>query len=235
MTHRLTWAVGTIYYLFGAGASLFADYFNTNRSKAAVLVVGLVISGCAYYLQKQRKIIEVRDETVEELLEDFLLPNLISRCETQIEDPPELRANVMLFKRRHIWPFGSGRFMWPWKKSLKVDFACGDYGEYGEDRLIWAIGEGVCGTAIEYNRECWSDIEDVDVTDWRMTERQIKDTEHLGSVISVPIYSPKHKEKNDPIGVLNVDSTAELEKTRFDDEEVKEIILNHANYIGTLP
>jgi hypothetical protein len=237
MSNRLAWIAGILYYAFGALASLFAGALQPIRLKVAAVGGGLIISGAAYYFQQERKFIQMRQETLEEFLEEFLLPNVVSAYRRQFTDAdsPEFRANIMLYKRRHTFPFGKGRFMWPWKKSLKVDFSQGEYDDHGENNLIWAIDEGVCGTALEYNKPCWSDLEDIDIHEWGMTERQMKDTEHLGSVISIPIYRLNDETKDKPIGILNVDSRANLDETRFDEEEMREILLDYANYIGTLP
>lgn len=227
---RLT---GISYYVFGVLVSVIAANIQSLWTQGAVVVAGIVLAGGAYYFDSARQHRRVSDEKLEPLLTDLVLPTIAKDYEQLVDDPPEVRVNVMLLRRRDVFPLGTARKLWPWKQSLKVEFAHGDYTNFSEDDIKWAIDEGVCGTAIEYNKMIWSDLEEVEIHEWDMTQNQLNATQHLGSVISIPIYVPEDESKDHPVGVLNVDSQANLDRSQFDREVGKEL-KRYTNYIGSL-
>lgn len=227
---RLT---GLSYYVFGILVSVIAANIQSLWGQSAVVVVGIVLAGGAYYFDSVRQHRRLTDAKLEPLLCDLIFPMIETEYERRVDHPPEIRVNVMLLRRRDRFPFGNTRKLWPWQRSLEVDFAHGEYGDSNEDGIKWAIDEGVCGTAIEYNRMIWSDLEDVEVHEWDMTQNQLNATRHLGSVLSIPIHVPEDESKNHPVGVLNIDSPENLQRTQFDRDLGKEL-KRYANYIGTL-
>lgn len=221
------------YYAFGVLASVIAANIQSLWMQAVVVAIGVVLAGTAYYFDSARQHRRVADEKLEPLLEDLIFPRIQTDYERLVDNPPEVRVNVMLLRRRDMLPFGNARKLWPWQQSLKVEFAHGDYTDFSEDDIKWAVDEGVCGTAIEYNKMIWSDLEDVEVHEWDMTQNQLNATQHLGSVISIPIHVPEDESKDHPVGVLNIDSQANLDRTQFDRDLGKEL-KRYANYIGSL-
>lgn len=224
---------GIAYYVFGVLVSVIAANIQSLWMQAVVVAVGIVLAGTVYYFDSARQHRRVADEKLEPLLEDLIFPRIQTDYEQLVNDPPEVRVNVMLLRRRDVFPFGNARKLWPWQRSLKVEFAQGDYTDFSEDEIKWAVDEGVCGTAIEYNKMIWSDLEDVEVHEWDMTQNQLNATQHLGSVLSIPIHVPEDETKDRPVGVLNVDSQANLDRTQFDRDLGKEL-KRYANYIGSL-
>lgn len=227
---RLT---GMAYYAFGVLVSVIAASIQSFWKQAVVVVIGIALAGATYYFDSARQRRQVTEEKLEPLLEDLIFPMISRDYEQLVDDPPEIRVNVMLLRRRDAFPLGNARKLWPWQRSLKVEFARGDYTDFSEDAIKWAVDEGVCGTAIEYNKMIWSDLEEVEVHEWDMTQNQLNATQHLGSVLSIPIHVPEDESKNHPVGVLNIDSQANLNETQFDQDLGKEL-KRYANYIGTL-
>lgn len=221
------------YYAFGVLVSVIATSIRSLWMQGIVVAVGIVLAGTAYYFDSARQHRRVADEKLEPLLKDLIFPMIKTDYDQLIDDSPEVRVNVMLLRRRDVFPFGNARKLWPWQRSLKVEFARGDYTDFSEDDIKWAVDEGVCGTAIEYNKMIWSDLEGVEVHEWDMTQSQLNATQHLGSVISIPIHVPEDESKDHPVGVLNIDSQANLDRTQFDRDLGKEL-KRYANYIGSL-
>lgn len=227
---RLT---GLAYYVFGILVSVIATQIHSQWMRGGIVVVGIVLAGSAYYFESVRRHRRVADETLEPLLNDVIFPMLRTDYERLVDDPPSIRVNVMLLRRRDTAPLGNARKLWPWQRSLKIDFIDGDYDNFSEQEVKWTVDEGICGTAVEYNKMIWSDLEDVKIHEWDMTQNQLNATRHLGSVISIPIHVPEDDSKNHPVGVLNVDSRANLDETQFDRELGKEL-KRYANYIGSV-
>lgn len=227
---RLT---GLAYYAFGILVSVITTQIQAPWMQGMVIAVGIVLASTAYHFDTIRQHRRVADQKLEPLLEDLIFPMIKTDYERLVANPPTIRVNVMLLRRRDTLPLGNTRKLWPWQRSLKVDFADGDYTDYNEMNIKWAVDEGVCGTAIEYNKMIWSDLEDVEVHEWDMTQNQLNATQHLGSVISIPIHVPEDGSKSYPVGVLNIDSQANLDETQFDRDLGKEL-KRYANYIGSL-
>lgn len=223
---------GVLYYVFGIVISVAVVHATEVWQQTALVVVGLVLSGGVYRYESVRQRRKVAENKLEPLLEDILLPEVVEAYEDRVVDPPDVRANVMFLRRRDLLPLGNSRKLWPWQKSLQVDFAVGDYSDFEETDLKWAVDEGACGTAIEYNRMVNSDLEEVEIHEWDMTTKQLNATRHLGSVLSIPIYTPEDEQKNRPVGVLNLDSEAHLDETEFN--SVGKGLKEYANYIGML-
>lgn len=225
--------VGITYYAFGVLVSVIAANVQSLWGQGLVIAGGIFLAGVVYHFNSMRRRRRIVEEKLEPLLEDLIFPMIVNEYEELVDDPPEVRVNVMLLRRRDVFPLGNSRKLWPWKRSLKVEFAHGNYSNFNEYDVKWAVDEGVCGTAIEYNKMIWSDLETVEIHEWDMTRNQLNATKHLGSVLSIPIYVPEDESKNHPVGVLNIDSRANLDETQFDRELGKEL-KRYTNYIGSL-
>jgi hypothetical protein len=229
--HLLNFA-GILYVIVGVITTVLITFVNDLLGKLVVLAIGLVLGAIGYYVDAIRgKRTKTKDQ-LRPLIEEFFLPRVVAKYKDSHPEnsPPDVRTNIMLLERRDF-PLPTGeRKLFPWKRSMTVDFNYGDYND--ESHLKWGVDEGVCGTAIEYNKALDSDLEDVEIHEWDMTEKQLRATQHLGSVLSIPIYRPSDEEKDNPVGVLNLDSQENLSDTRFDDSKMKQDLKKYASYVG---
>lgn len=224
---------GLAYYAFGILVSVIATNIKSPQVQGVVVAIGILLAGIVYYFDSARQHRRVTDEKLGPLLEDLIFPIIRAEYNQLVDDPPKIRINVMLLRHRDKTPLGNARKLWPWHRSLKVDFPQGEDTDFSEEDVKWAVDEGICGTAIEYNTMIWSDLEGVEIHEWDMTQNQLNATQHLGSVISIPIYVPEDESKDHPVGVLNIDSEASVDRTQFDRDLGKEL-KGYTNYIGTL-
>lgn len=240
--------LGIAFYFFGILATVGATIFTQWWAILGILVGGLVLSATFYYSEYHRPLIQVKEEQIERFLEDFLFPGLLNDYYELRPNTPEIRANVMLYKRRDVLFWRESRSLPPWEKSLSIDFRTEGYGPdvSRENELKWRVGEGVCGGTIEYVlqntdqdskeefQEAWSDLENVHIAQWNMTQKQFDATKDLGSVLSVPIYRPDDLERKNPVGILNLDSEANLSETKFHTDDTRQVAIKYAKYIGAL-
>ena len=222
---------GVIYPVMGVVAAVIASQFESVYYQIAAITLIVLIGSIDYYQSIRDSRRDTRDR-MRPFVENFFLPKLLQEYKDlhSDSDPPDVRANIMLLGHRDF-PIPRGeRKLCPWTQSLMVDFRLGEYDDDGH--LKWRKGEGVCGTVIEFNKAIHSDLEEVEIYEWDMTDRQHRSTEHLGSVLSIPIYRPEDEEKNEPIGVLNVDSEKNLNDTEFGRSEIKKTLKKYASYVG---
>ena len=224
---------GVLYTAVGIIATILATFADSLSAKALILLGALVVGATGYYFDTVRGARKRTKEQLRPPIEEIILPMMISKYkELHGGDPPEIRVNIMLLEHRDF-PIPAGeRKLLPWKRSLQIDFSYGDYDS--EHHIKWGVDEGVCGTVIEYNTAIDSDLNDVEIHEWDMTEKQLRETEHLGSVLSIPIYRQDDEKKKNPIGVVNFDSEANLDETRFSDSELKERLKRYASYVGRM-
>lgn len=224
---------GILLPAYGVGATLIASSLNDSLPKAGVFLGAVLLGVVTYYLNTERRFRRIADKKLETICDDFIFPSLRSdfNSEISIDDPPEIRINVMILRHRDLVPL-SERNLWPWEKSLQVDFTSGDYGDVHEDEVKWKSGEGVCGTVITEKRMITTPLEVSDRGEWNMTTEQYSATRHLGSLISIPIYADEDSDKSRPIGVLNIDSEENIDEAVLQD--AAEELRNYANYIGLL-
>lgn len=239
MRKKIHWGLGVGFYLLGILVTVFTDFFTELWAKIGVVVAGILLSFGLYYHEYHLPLIRTREEYVRRFIYEFVFRSLREEYEDELHDPCEIRVNVMLLKRRDMLPWTQERNLLPWKKSLQISYCTGGYGD--EREIKWALSEGVCSTAVmnatggdERVQEVWSNLEDVHIATWNLTERQHKATDHLGSVLSVPIYRPSDERKQNPVGVLNVDSKKNLSCTKFNASEIRDVVIKYANYVGAL-
>jgi hypothetical protein len=67
---------------------------------------------------------------------------------------------------------------------------------------------------------------------WNMTTDQYNSTDHINSLICVPIYLPEDEEKERPVGVLNVDTESQIQTQKL--QELEEELRPYASYVGML-
>lgn len=221
-------------------ASYAAGVINKVIYGLSLLAILLVFSVVLSFKQYRESAIQSESKELKKVLEQNILPQ-VKRDYYQIHpERPEVRFNIMIYRRRNINPLtknrGDVRF---WKKTLKIEAALGDYVSTSEDELEWKADEGVVGRAMNKRaQEIWASIEYDDkgrvLAGWNLTEAQAQRTEHIQSLLCVPIYLQSDDEKIEPVGVLNVDSTEPLSNTQFGREEIRENIIQHANIVGAI-
>jgi hypothetical protein len=161
-----------------------------------------------------RKIIEPFLELV--LLEYYKAVRVIAQGQSVVS----VRMNVMLPTWRR---FKCGRY-------LKIYYAHGGPAKlrYNNDELelawrSWSKGHGTCGDA-------WSKehvvIYDSVATGLKgpktsLTQKQVATVSHIKSVLSMPI---RHSETKTIVGILNLDSTYNVDKTFFNREDVVNVV-----------
>lgn len=207
-----------------------------------LLIVALVsMAGIVSYIEHKNTRIKPRNEALLAVIEEHVLPKLVEEYESvHPDEPPAIRANVMLLRRRNVIPFRRARRdVWPWQRTLRIEASLGDYESRSEDELEWKPNEGAVGRAMNQSaQEMWAPL-DYDETDrlkvgWNLTEAQVSRTDHLGSLLCVPIYLASDEEKVEPAGVLNLDSEEPLDVSGFGDENVRRNAIKSANLIGAI-
>lgn len=104
------------------------------------------------------------------------------------------------------------------------------YSEW-EQELTFGPGEGAAGMALQEGEIVVYDSQTLSYPERDMTVEQLVATEHVTSVISVPIY-PSRGRWGEPIGVLNLDSTEHVEDTKFNTESARMVLMKYASAIG---
>jgi hypothetical protein len=219
-------------------AAFLTGRFGSPRVAALVIVLLLLITSILTYYEYEENRIQPATEALQTVLEEKIFPRFVSEYARVRPSPPEIRLNVMLLYRRNWRVWNQTRRVWPWQRTLKIEAAHGDYESYREMPTEWKTHEGIAGAAVnKKSNEVWSGLDDSGVdaqTKWHMTDEQYTRTQHLDSVLSVPIYLPSDESKTNPVGVLNLDSEAPLFETGFDENEVRGIAIYYANLIGAI-
>lgn len=213
-----------------------------NKLIVAIPVLGglLAVSVFLSYKQYLESVVQPESKELTTVIEDNILPQLKDDLDRTHAEVFDFRINVMILRWRNL-PFSDKnrpdvRF---WEKTLKIEASLGDYDETGEDELEWKTDEGAVGRAInERAQEIWAPIEYYDIdriaAGWNMTEAQARRTQHLNSLLCVPIYLQSDDEKIEPVGVLNIDSEEPLDVTQFACEDIREKAIGCANNIGAI-
>ena len=229
-------SLGALYYAFGIGVSVIASNIESIEMQIAIIAGGVSLAAFVYFIDSERRIRRLTDDRLEYALNQHVFPSVRQeyRSMQEEDDPPDIRINIMLLRHRDFLPKFNNRWVPFWKKYMMAEFTDGDYSEFGENRIKWCVDEGVAGTAIEYSTPIDSDLDGVDIYNWDMTKNQLESTIHLGSVLSIPICTPEDEDNERPIGVLNVDSQANLEETQLDEESFQKELSSLASYLGAL-
>lgn len=155
------------------------------------------------------------------------MANEIKTCDPQNAITPDLfRVNIMLPVKRRF-PLGRTR--------MKIFFYTDQYTEE-ERNTNWYKGKkgsGTCGEAWNLTQPVIFDSENADYRQPkdRLNEKQtaIARVLQIRSVLSLPIWDIR---KNRIIGVLNLDSDYNMDRTYFDKENVVERGLEEAQFVA---
>ncbi|GAA0304725.1 hypothetical protein [Halarchaeum salinum] len=117
--------IGIGYYAFGIIVSLVATGIHRLWLQITLVFAGVVFAGGAYYFDSLRRQRRVTDDKLEPLLDGVLFPLILDEYRGMVEDPPEIRVNLMLLRYRDVTPVGQERNLWPWQRSMAADFTYG--------------------------------------------------------------------------------------------------------------
>jgi len=128
----------------------------------------------------------------------------------------DIRINVMLIAKKRF------RF----SKRIKIFYSVGSFSD-DEKNMLWKKGEktgcGTCGAAWSNKRPTIFDSKNeiFNVFSKRLSQKQqsVKKIKERNSVLSIQI---KAKNKSNIIGVLNLDSKLNIDKTHFEEHEIIE-------------
>lgn len=212
--------------------------FGTQILAIISIVLLLVFAVLLTLYEYEEDRIQPASEELNTTLSERILPRFVNEYARIQPSPPEIRLNVMILRRRNWTVWSQERRVWPWTKTMKIEASYGDYKSNRESDLEWKTHEGVAGAAInKRSNEVWSSLEksDIDIQSvWHLTDKQYTRTNHLDSVLSVPIYTPSDEDKTSPVGVLNIDSEAPLSETGFERQDIRQEAIYYANLIGAI-
>lgn len=204
-------------------ASLFVSRFGTT---ASVVAVGLsfALGATVTYATSYQPLIRLKCRR-QSILIDIVLNQLLAVYRNEIADC-DLRANVMV-------PHSDTPWMSLSKASeLSMKYATNGYTEW-EQTLTYRTGEGAAGTAYRNEGPTVYDARTSRNVEMDMTIEQLVATEHVSSVISVPLY-PRGNPGRKPIGVLSLDSTEHVTNTKFNKQVARSLLMKYARAIESL-
>ncbi|HEU5425116.1 MAG TPA: hypothetical protein VFU72_16355 [Nitrolancea sp.] len=138
----------------------------------------------------------------------------------------EVRVNVMLARRD---------LNRPWRRFLEMRYAPERKYTPDEWAMRYPMGHGICGMAFERNQVMVQDLSDPRVAQLvPMPPFAESLTKDVKSVMAVPIYSPDDEAKDDPIGILNLDSPEGLESSKLDDPKVTLLAIKVSAFVGVV-
>lgn len=216
----LTCLLLTILYLIPLYLNLSPPHFD-RLTRLAILGIAFLLSFAIYYNQFYRPFIKKNKDYVDTLLGElfYVLDKKIREIRPQINN---LRMNVMTL-RRNIFR--------PWERYLEMAFYYGEY-DLAEIEQEYGIDIGCSGAVLYENTQIYYDSILQHETLRRMTPTQRKITDHVESILSTPIYSPRDEMQRRPIAVLNLDSMDHVDITGFNDIAIQEIAAKFAALIG---
>lgn len=147
----------------------------------------------------------------------------------EYEELTECDADV----RMNVMPVGQqfGRGLLPRRNTyLAIEFHTDGY-EREELEQRYAPGEGCCGRAYVENNPTFYDERRQPLGEGQMSATQRRVTEDVKSVLSVPVYDPGNVDDR-IIAVLNLDSTAYTDETKFNEMAVQRVVMRRAPLVG---
>jgi len=136
---------------------------------------------------------------------------------------PQLRCNIMLARQNIV-------FHW---KPLKIDFYANNYGK-AELEQSYRYNAGCCGTALAEKGPIYFDSAQSQEPYKGMSATQRTVTNHLKSILSIPIFAPGEVGSTTTIAILNFDSELDINSTHFDKLDVQESAMKIAGLIASL-
>ncbi len=192
--------------------------------RVAAVGVGTAAQFVVSYVSLYRPYSKLRYDHRAELL-GVIFEGLRREYEALTDGEADVRMNVMPVKRQ----FGQG--LLPRRDSfLEIEFHTDGY-DREELEQRYKPGEGCCGQAYVENNPTYYDERRQPLGEGRMSATQRRVTEDVKSVLTVPVYRPG-KVDEEIIGVLNLDSTAYIDETKFNEKAVQRLVMRRAALVG---
>ena len=233
-----------IFNFFLVVVSVAAGFTGNLLIIAGAIVILTIGAFALTWVTYKHNQIQPRSEELQTLLETEILPRLHKNVNLAHPDEiPDLRVNVMFLRWRGIHPQRHDFLIAPWQRTLQIeaDYISETAQDYGDEReLEWTTNQGVVGDAMnERAQEVWTQPGYPDVDPrirWSLSQLQYELTEHVNSVLSAPIYLPSDENKENPVGVVSLDSTAPPTESRLHDEdlEIRDETIYWSNVIGAI-
>ncbi|MCG8554025.1 MAG: hypothetical protein MJD61_01870 [Proteobacteria bacterium] len=157
---------------------------------------------------------------LESLLERY------NRAITQLSglQVPAVRTNIMLPTGNRVWKRYLAIYYWDGGPA-RIAFP------EAELNLRWMRQQGTCGSAWSKKRATIFDSEDeaYQAPAGRLTDRQKAVVGQVRSVLSVPIWSDPPREV---IGILNLDSRFNIDRTLFHHQDIAKVLEASARSLG---
>lgn len=212
--------------LIPAAVALFVSMFSVagwpGWLRAIIFVACLILMVVAGIWQVRSPVLKVQRESASKVAE-LAFESLLAVYLERNPGTYDLRANVMMV-RRSTWGIG-GRY-------LQIEYCSGGY-RAAERSLRYSLGIGCCGTAFAQNTEAFYD-RTLDHENQKGMPAEHRDiTSGVQSVVSIPIYRPGDSNQLWPVGILNLDSSASIEDTKFRDDGLRAVAIQYAGLFGT--
>ncbi|MFC6723500.1 hypothetical protein ACFQE1_03665 [Halobium palmae] len=220
---RLAILFDSLVTAIAVGASLFFENPSTEMAVSVVLIA-FIASALVSYATQYQSTMRLREDTRETIL-DMVLEQLTRKYSEEIA-ACELRANIMTIKRK------PSKRIPPWRRSLSFRAMEGDYSD-AELEQEYNSGIGCSGKTIERNSPTYYDSERRQDPDRTLSSTQREVTNHVNSILSVPIY-PDNDPSKAPIGVLSLDSEENINTTSFHEEPAHRLAMKYAGVVGNV-
>lgn len=204
--------------LLGLAVDLFSDSFPP-WFKWVVLGVGLLLATTSFYVEFYRPRVMI-DDGYQDTICKIMLEKLATVYRDEYPGDYDLRLNIMQVKRKRTLGI----------RPLQIGSHFGEY-TAAERAQQYEVGTGCCGWCLSENEQQVFDRLEMQQALRGMNPQQLQATEHVHSVLSTPIYRPERLE--DPIAILNLDSTRPIGDTGFQETRMRTIVAEYASLIGS--
>lgn len=193
-------------------------------ARIAAVAVGTVAQFVVSYVSLYRPYSKLRRDHRVQLM-GVLFEGLRREYRKQAGTDAEPRVNVMQVERQFAEGILPRR-----ERQLRIAFHTDGYGreEVGQR---YAPGEGCWGRAYVENDPTYYDERRQPLGERQMSATQRRVTEDVKSVLSVPVYRPGRSD-DEIIAVLNLDSSRNVERTKFDKKAVQRTAMRWSTLAG---
>lgn len=206
-----------VQFLFDAWELVFPDFSLDPRIAQPLALVALLLTGIGYRVQIKRnrrelmdELAQLRNEKSKQAIQQIL--ELFVRSIGGGQDSDAYRGNVMIVHDNGLSICSHFRMDYASDLGIRLKKNQGCAGQ------AWGSGKQMCADLSQVYGE--------GAPSWNLAAEQRELTEHLGAILSTPIFDPR--DHRDVIGVLNVDSEEALPDTSFLDPRVASAANKHA-------
>lgn len=215
-------------YSIGLGVDLFASEWPLPV-RGVVLLLGVTSSFVVYYSQFYQPTLRLQEEQLRLILPD-LFDALVRKYREQHPGDYGLRVNVMQIRRRLFVRGQDGRVLFA-SFALRIDYTLGAYSE-AELEQEYRPGVGSSGVSLERNQIVVFDAVEAQAPQLGLSATHREVTQHVHSILSIPIRRPGESAGRRPIGVLNLDSQDPIAANGFGDARLRELVEHYASLVG---